>query len=79
MKQPRISGGTLKARGKVVLLRRAQIGNPNGGFLWENHRKKKLKEWNWIQLRSESGALRYDDPSKGACARLIASTDDFIM
>ncbi len=44
MTQPKRSSGTFTIPAKIILLNCAQMGSPDGGFLWEEFRTKKLKE-----------------------------------
>lgn len=79
MRQPRRADGTYTKPNKLILIRRAQMGVPNGGFLWEKHRNTRLANWGWTHLQAEPGTFIYEDKKTKHIARLVARTDDFLM
>ncbi len=70
MQQPRHANGSYTTPGKVVLLQKAQIGSPDGAYLWERYRIECLRNWGWTQLKTEPSCFLQKDQATGSIARL---------
>jgi Reverse transcriptase (RNA-dependent DNA polymerase) len=77
MRQPLRSDGTYAYPGQVLRLDKAQQGTADAGYRREGHRNRVCKRLGWTALKSEPSA--YLICRGTAYARMLASTDDFIV
>lgn len=77
MRQPARADGSMTYPGKVMRLDKAQQGAPDAGHRWEKHRNVNFADLGWTVLKSEPSA--YYITEGRTYARLLASTDDFII
>lgn len=73
MRQPRRSDGSYTAPGEHVVMERAPMGIPNGGYLYEKYRNK------YRQLKSEPSCFIFDGTNNNSFVRLLADTNDFFL
>eukprot|EP00171_Calliarthron_tuberculosum_P005367 IDg5367t1 len=76
---PWSSGAPTMQADQVAVADKAVPGAPDAGWLWERHRNEKLKGWGWSQLTAEPSAFIYKCPNTGHVARMLCSTDDFLV
>lgn len=79
LKQPPRSDGSLTYPNQDIRLDGAQQGAPDAGNRWERHRNSVFQNLGWKGLASEPSAFLYDCPRTKEKARLLASTDDFVV
>jgi Reverse transcriptase (RNA-dependent DNA polymerase) len=79
MRQPPRADGSLTHPGCNVLLSKAAQGAPDAGYLWERHRNDTLLRLGWLQVKSEPSAFLHRSSDGASYARLLASTDDFLV
>lgn len=79
MPQPRRSYGSFTQPGKYVLVDCAQMGGPDGGYLWERYRNEKLTSCGWRKISAEPGCFLYVDDETKEFVRLLIDTDDFLF
>lgn len=77
--QPRRADGLYTKAGHDVLIVNAQQGVPDAGNRWEKHRNAIFRRRGWRALSSEPSAFRITSADGKSYARLLATTDDFIL
>ena len=77
--QPRRADGTYTKPGHDVLIINAQQGVPDAGNRWQLHRNTIFRKLGWKPLSSEPSAFIIRSPDQRSYARLLATTDDFLL
>eukprot|EP00173_Palmaria_palmata_P004659 Plantae.Rhodophyta-Palmaria_palmata.ctg6789.p1 GENE.Plantae.Rhodophyta-Palmaria_palmata.ctg6789~~Plantae.Rhodophyta-Palmaria_palmata.ctg6789.p1 ORF type:complete len:238 (+),score=3.70 Plantae.Rhodophyta-Palmaria_palmata.ctg6789:464-1177(+) len=77
LRQPKRANGTYTHLGCHFEICKAHQGAPDAGHRWEKHRDFRLVSLGWTRIRSEPDAFIRTNGKHSA--RLLASTDDFLV
>jgi hypothetical protein len=78
VQQPR-SNGTYTVPDMVLRLDKAQQGPPDAGYRWGKHRNDTLRRFGRNVLKTAPAAYYIENQDGSKHARLLASTDDFVI